>query len=164
MACRASLSAFWLLLSSALAIQPGRLIILRHGQSTWNLENRFTGWTNCPLTAFGEDEARQAARLFVEEEPDCRIDVCYTSLLNRATRSAELFLEEYALAHGEAPPVKPRWRLNERHYGVLTGLNKAETQAQWPNRTALKEWRLSFAGKPPPRISLKRGLTWTMWP
>ena len=137
---------------AAALVRPGRLVLLRHGESLWNKENRFTGWEDVPLTAAGEEEAREAANMLVTEEEDTRIDVVYTSVLCRAIRTSELFVQEYANAHAEAtpPPICTRWRLNERHYGVLQGLDKAETLAAWEDRAALKDWRLSFAGKPPP--------------
>ena len=137
---------------AAALVSPGRLVLLRHGESLWNKENRFTGWEDVPLTAAGEEEAREAANMLVTEQEDTRIDVVYTSVLCRALRTSELFVQEYANAHGEAtpPPICTRWRLNERHYGVLQGLDKAETLAAWKDRAALKDWRLSFAGKPPP--------------
>lgn len=137
----------------AFAAAPGRLILLRHGQSSWNLQNRFTGWEDVPLTPLGEEEALQAADLLLSDAPDIVVDVVYTSVLQRAVRTAELFVERCAAAHSRPLPIRTRWRLNERHYGVLQGLDKAETLERWPDRKALSEWRLSFAGAPPPMTS-----------
>jgi len=101
------------------------LVLLRHGQSTWNLENVFTGWTDVPLTPHGEDEARSAGRLMAEE--GLGFDVVHTSVQRRAIETANLALGEMGL--GWIEEVK-HWRLNERHYGALQGLNKAETAAE----------------------------------
>ena len=87
---------------------PGKLILLRHGQSLWNLENRFTGWEDVPLTALGEEEAREAAALLVTEEPSMKIDVVYSSVLSRCIRTAEIFNEEYSKLHGVSPVSAPR--------------------------------------------------------
>ena len=98
--------------------QPGMLILLRHGQSIWNLENRFTGWANVDLSHQGEREALDAANLLLSE-PELRIDLCYTSVLKRAVRTAEICLDQYELHSPDAgrvrPPIISRWRLNERH-------------------------------------------------
>ena len=98
------------------------LVVLRHGQSTWNLDNRFTGWTDVDLTEQGEEEARSAGRLMKAE--GFVFDVVHTSLLLRAIRTAEIALAEMGL---HWLPVVRNWRLNERHYGALQGLNKKET-------------------------------------
>lgn len=121
-----------------------KLILLRHGQSTWNLENLFSGWTDVPLTEKGEEEARMAGRLIVEEglEPD----VLHTSLLTRATETADLTLEE---AGWTDLPTKRSWRLNERHYGALQGLNKKETAEEHGDEQVLA-WRRSYDTRPPP--------------
>ena len=160
--------------------QPGRLILLRHGQSSWNLENRFTGWEvrpgsrpppdtekyaaptdqppppptpprtpqDVPLTAKGEDEAREASELLLAEID--QIDACYTSVLGRAISTANICLEGWvADGRHELPPLRTRWRLNERHYGALQGLDKAEA-TRTMSGSDLRDWRLSFGGAPPP--------------
>ena len=120
------------------------LILLRHGQSAWNLENRFTGWWDVDLSPAGEAEARQAGRLLAEA--GLLPDVVHTSVLLRAVRTASLALE----AAGRAwVPVRRSWRLNERHYGALTGLDKAETRDRWGEEMFMA-WRRSFATPPPP--------------
>lgn len=119
------------------------MILLRHGQSVWNLENLFTGWTDVGLTPEGEEEARQAAHLMLDEslEPD----VVYTSVLRRATETAEITLEE---AGWEDLPIKRSWRLNERHYGALQGLDKVKTAEKYGDEQVL-EWRRSYSVRPP---------------
>jgi 2,3-bisphosphoglycerate-dependent phosphoglycerate mutase len=97
------------------------LVLVRHGQSTWNLENRFTGWKDVDLTEQGRSEASAAGRLL--READLTFDVAYTSVLTRAIRTLWLMLDELELLW---LPVHRRWQLNERHYGALQGLNKAE--------------------------------------
>ncbi|MFP5332830.1 MAG: phosphoglyceromutase [Acidimicrobiia bacterium] len=119
------------------------LVLLRHGESVWNLENLFTGWTDVDLTLNGEEEARGAGRLMAEEE--IRPDIVHTSLLLRAIRSANLALEEMGMAW---LPVKRHWRLNERHYGALQGLNKAETAAKHGEDQVLI-WRRAYDIAPP---------------
>ena len=121
-----------------------RLILLRHGQSTWNLENLFTGWTDVGLTEHGEQEAREAGRLIVKEGLDP--DILHTSVLVRAIRTAELTVEEMGRQY---LPVRRSWRLNERHYGALQGLNKEETAEQHGAEQVLL-WRRSFDIPPPP--------------
>ena len=101
-----------------------RLVLLRHGQSTWNQENLFTGWTDVGLTTLGEEEARASGRLMVEE--GLRPDILHTSVLVRAIRTAEITLDEMGLQY---LPVRRSWRLNERHYGAFQGLDKKETVA-----------------------------------
>lgn len=120
-----------------------RLILLRHGQSTWNLENLFTGWTDVGLTEQGEEEAREAGRLIVSEglEPG----ILHTSVLVRAIKTAELTLEEMGRQY---LPVRRSWRLNERHYGALQGLNKKETVDQHGAEQVLL-WRRSYDIPPP---------------
>lgn len=132
----------------ALAPGPGKLILLRHGQSSWNLENRFTGWEDVPLTPKGELEAREATELLLAEVD--AIDACYTSVLQRAISTANICLEGWT-ANGQRPmpPMRPRWRLNERHYGALQGLDKSEAMRKMSG-SDLHEWRLSFNGAPPP--------------
>ena len=120
-----------------------RLVLLRHGQSVWNLENRFTGWTDVGLTPQGEDEARQAARLLVAAGYD--FDACLTSVLSRAVATLDLVL---AGLDRLWLPVAKSWRLNERHYGALQGLNKAETAAKY-GEDQVFAWRRSFDTRPP---------------
>jgi 2,3-bisphosphoglycerate-dependent phosphoglycerate mutase len=120
------------------------LVLIRHGQSAWNLENRFTGWWDVDLTAQGVDEARAAGRLMADKGLD--FDRCFTSLQTRAIKTLNLALEEM---HRLWLPVEKDWRLNERHYGGLTGLNKAETAAKHGD-DQVKIWRRSFDVPPPP--------------
>jgi len=122
-----------------------QLILLRHGQSTWNLENLFTGWTDVGLTELGEEEARTAGRLMAEE--GLKPDVMFTSVLKRATETADLALAEAGWAD---IPTTRNWRLNERHYGDLQGLNKKETAAKHGDEQVLI-WRRSY-DIPPPAI------------
>jgi len=120
-----------------------QLVLLRHGESAWNLENRFTGWTDVDLTPHGRAEAHEAARLLAEG--GFTFDVAYTSLLKRAIRTLWIVLDDMDLMW---LPVVRDWRLNERHYGALQGLNKAETAAKYGERQVLL-WRRSYADPPP---------------
>jgi 2,3-bisphosphoglycerate-dependent phosphoglycerate mutase len=120
------------------------LVLLRHGQSRWNEEGRFTGWWDVPLTETGEREAVAAGRLL--EEAGVTVDVVHTSVLTRSIRSAELAL---GAAGRSWVPVRRHWRLNERHYGDLTGLDKAETRRQFGDGQFMM-WRRSFDIPPPP--------------
>jgi 2,3-bisphosphoglycerate-dependent phosphoglycerate mutase len=120
------------------------LVLLRHGESTWNLENRFTGWTDVDLTSKGVGEAHEAARLL--REGGYTFDVCFTSVLKRAIRTLWIVLDDMDLMW---LTVHRSWRLNERHYGALQGLNKAETTAQYGEKQVLV-WRRSYADPPPP--------------
>ena len=120
------------------------LVLLRHGQSTWNLENRFTGWYDCDLSAEGEKEARAAGALLAQER--MAVDVAHTSVLTRAIRTLDLALEELGRLW---VPVHRHWRLNERHYGGLTGLNKAETRDRYGEEQFML-WRRGYATPPPP--------------
>lgn len=120
------------------------VVLLRHGQSTWNAENLFTGWWDCPLSDQGEDEARSAGRLLATAE--VTLDVVHTSLQTRAIRTAELALAEMGLSW---LPVRRHWRLNERHYGDLTGRNKAQTAAKY-GEDQVFTWRRSYDTPPPP--------------
>jgi 2,3-bisphosphoglycerate-dependent phosphoglycerate mutase len=120
-----------------------KLVLLRHGQSTWNLENRFTGWTDVDLTEQGKAEAKKAGELL--KEGGFTFDVVYTSLLKRAIRTMWLALDEMDLLW---LPVYKSWRLNERHYGALQGLNKAETAAEFGDEQ-VKIWRRSYDIPPP---------------
>ncbi len=121
-----------------------KLVLLRHGQSQWNLENRFTGWTDVGLTAQGEAEARSAGRLLRDE--GYGFDIVFTSLQRRAILTADLALDEMDLLW---LPVIRHWRLNERHYGALQGLNKAETAARHGDEQ-VHIWRRSYDIAPPP--------------
>ena len=121
-----------------------KLVLLRHGQSQWNLENRFTGWTDVDLTALGIDEARNAGNLL--EKEGYTFDVAYTSVLKRAVRTLWLVLDDMDLMW---IPVHRSWRLNERHYGALQGLNKQETAAKH-GADQVKIWRRSYDIPPPP--------------
>jgi 2,3-bisphosphoglycerate-dependent phosphoglycerate mutase len=121
-----------------------RLILLRHGQSQWNLENRFTGWVDVDLTAQGEAEARRGGELIAQA--GFKPDVMFTSVLTRAKRTGALALDSAGL---KAVPVVADWRLNERHYGGLTGLNKAET-AEKHGEDQVRIWRRSYDVPPPP--------------
>lgn len=120
------------------------VILLRHGESTWNLENRFTGWTDVPLTERGRGEARRAGRLM--KEAGLVFDGAHASLLSRALWTLFLALDELDLLW---LPVEKSWRLNERHYGALQGLNKAETAAKF-GETQVALWRRSYDLPPPP--------------
>ncbi len=121
-----------------------RLILLRHGQSQWNLENRFTGWVDVDLTAEGEAQARRGGELIARA--GFSPDVMFTSVLTRAKRTGALALDSAGL---KDVPVVEDWRLNERHYGGLTGLNKAET-AEKHGADQVKIWRRSYDVPPPP--------------
>ncbi len=121
-----------------------KLVLLRHGESTWNLENRFTGWTDVDLSPKGLEEAREAARLL--RAGGYSFDVAHTSLLKRAIRTLWITLDGLDLMW---IPVQRHWRLNERHYGALQGLNKAETAHKFGDQQ-VKVWRRSYATPPPP--------------
>jgi len=125
------------------ARQPGTLILLRHGQSTWNLENLFTGWHDVPLSERGISEAIDAGRLI--KEAGLAPDVVHTSLLVRAIETADLALGELERTW---IPVRRSWRLNERHYGALQGLNKAQTAERY-GVDKVKLWRRSYDLRPP---------------
>lgn len=121
-----------------------KLVLIRHGESTWNLENRFTGWTDVDLTPTGVEQAMNAGRLLKSEGYD--FDVAYTSVLKRATRTLWHALDEMDRTW---LPVMHSWRLNERHYGALQGLNKAETAQKYGDEQVLV-WRRSYDTTPPP--------------
>lgn len=121
-----------------------QLILLRHGQSTWNLENLFTGWTDVGLTPLGENEARESGKLMDEE--GLAPDILHTSVLVRAIKTAEVALDVMRLQY---LPVRRSWRLNERHYGALQGLNKKETAERHGDEQVLI-WRRSYDIAPPP--------------
>ena len=120
-----------------------RLVLLRHGQSAWNLENRFTGWTDVDLSAQGIQEARNAGLLLKRE--GYTFDIAFTSVLRRAIRTLWLLQEAMDLMW---IPVVKDWRLNERHYGALQGLNKAEI-AEHYGAEQVHQWRRSFTAQPP---------------
>ncbi len=120
-----------------------KIVLIRHGESTWNLENRFTGWTDVPLTATGVAQARQAGRLLREAGFD--FDVAYTSVLKRAVWTLWHALDEMDRTW---LPVQNDWRLNERHYGALQGLNKADMAKQFGDEQVLV-WRRSYDTPPP---------------
>lgn len=123
-----------------------RLVLIRHGESQWNKENRFTGWVDVDLSEKGRDEAKNAGRLLKRE--GFAFDVVYTSVLKRAIHTLWLALDEMDAAY---LPVQTSWRLNERHYGGLQGLNKAETAAKY-GEEQVKIWRRSY-DTPPPLLS-----------
>ena len=120
-----------------------RLVVVRHGESTWNEENRFTGWTDVDLTEKGRAEAREAGRLM--RAAGFTFDIAFTSVLKRAIRTLGIALDEMDLLW---VPVQKSWRLNERHYGGLQGLNKAETAARHGDQQ-VKIWRRSYDIPPP---------------
>ena len=120
------------------------LVLLRHGESVWNKENRFTGWTDVDLSDTGRDEAREAGRLL--KEGGYAFDLAYTSVLKRAIRTLWIALDSLDQLW---LPVEKHWRLNERHYGALQGLNKAET-AEKHGEAQVKIWRRSYDIPPPP--------------
>ncbi|KPJ81482.1 MAG: phosphoglyceromutase [Gammaproteobacteria bacterium SG8_30] len=123
---------------------PGKLVLVRHGQSLWNLENLFTGWTDVDLTEQGRREALEAGRLLNEE--GFRFDLAFTSVLKRAIRTLWIVLDEMDLMW---IPVERSWRLNERHYGALQGLDKAAT-VEKHGAEQVKIWRRSYDIPPPP--------------
>ena len=122
---------------------PGRLVLVRHGQSAWNLENLFTGWTDVDLTELGRDEARAAGRLLRDQ--GFEFARAFTSVLKRAIRTLWIVLDEMDRMW---IPVERDWRLNERHYGALQGLDKAETTAKY-GAAQVKVWRRSYDIAPP---------------
>jgi len=123
-----------------------KLVLLRHGESTWNKENRFTGWVDCPLSEQGEIEAKSAGMLLKAEGLD--FDVAYTSTLKRAIKTFWIALEEMDQMY---TPIVNNWRFNERHYGALQGLNKQETVYKHGKEQVLV-WRRSY-DIPPPSVT-----------
>ncbi len=121
-----------------------QLVLIRHGQSQWNLENRFTGWWDVDITARGAEEAQAAGRAMRDKGLD--FDLCFTSLQSRAIKTLHLALEEMGRLW---LPVEKHWQLNERHYGGLTGLDKAQTAAKHGD-AQVAVWRRSFDIPPPP--------------
>lgn len=120
-----------------------KVVLVRHGESTWNQENRFTGWTDVDLTQKGIDEARRAGQLL--RENGFEFDIAYTSVLKRAIRTLWIVLDEMDLMW---IPVYRSWRLNERHYGALQGLNKSETATKYGEKQ-VHVWRRSYDIQPP---------------
>ena len=118
------------------------LVLVRHGKSLWNLENRFTGWTDISLSKEGEKEAKLAAKILLEK--NIKIDFAYSSIFRRAFDTGKIILER----SNNETVIEKDWRLNERHYGNLQGLNKAETASRYGNDQLLK-WRRSFKTRPP---------------
>lgn len=144
--------------AEASVVSPGKLIILRHGESAWNAENRFTGWEDTPLTMAGVKEAMNAANVLHDYAPvynsSLSIDVCYTSLLSRSIQTGLWALLRYiTIPWSTGPPPVPSfrttWRLNERHYGALQGVPKSAAKEKLP-KAELQTWRNTFEGKPPP--------------
>ena len=131
-----------------------KLVLLRHGESQWNLENRFTGWTDVDLTKKGESEARQSGQLL--KESGFEFDVIHTSVLKRANDTMDICLKEMGVSNIELAKlygsIHYNWRLNERHYGSLQGLNKAETAAEYGDEQ-VHIWRRSYT-TPPPKLDL----------
>lgn len=121
------------------------LVILRHGESAWNSENRFSGWVDVDLTSKGEDEARSAGELIAKED-ELSLDYVHTSLLSRAVRTADIALASAGISY---LPVRRHWRLNERHYGALQGLNKRETAERYGAEQVLA-WRRGYSTPPDP--------------
>ena len=121
-----------------------KLVLLRHGESQWNLENRFTGWTDIALSENGIIEAQSSGQLL--KDKGYFFDLVYTSVLGRAIETMELCLEAMGI---KDIPIKYHWRLNERHYGALQGLNKAETAQKYGDEQVLI-WRRSYDTPPPP--------------
>ena len=121
----------------------GKLILCRHGQSEWNLENRFTGWADVDLSPKGEQEAKDAGLTLKHEQ--LSFDLAYTSVLKRATRTLWIMLEEMSLTW---IPVINAWELNERHYGALQGLNKSQVAAEY-GEEQVQIWRRSYDTPPP---------------
>ena len=120
-----------------------KLVLLRHGESVWNRDNVFTGWTDVDLSEKGVEEAHNAAKLLLDEK--YQFDVAYTSVLKRAIRTLWIVLDDMELMW---LPVRKSWRLNERHYGALQGLNKAET-AKKEGKEQVHIWRRSYDTPPP---------------
>ena len=120
-----------------------KLVLVRHGQSVWNLENKFTGWTDVPLSEKGIEEAKEAGRIL--KEKDFHFDIAFTSVLKRAEDTLYYILKEMG---EEDIEIKKSWKLNERHYGALQGLNKDETRAKYGTEQVLL-WRRSTDVRPP---------------
>ena len=127
-----------------MALKKNKIVLLRHGESEWNLENRFTGWTNVNLTKTGEEEAEKAGALLQKE--GFNFDLVYTSVLKRAIDTLKICLKKMNI---KEIPINYEWRLNERHYGALQGLNKSETAKKYGNQQVYT-WRRSYDIPPPP--------------
>ena len=115
-----------------------KLVLLRHGESTWNKENRFTGWTDVDLTEKGVEEAKESGQILKKE--GYTFDIVFTNVLKRATKTTDIVLKEMDLTDIN---IEKSWRLNERHYGALQGLNKAEMAEKYGEEQVLK-WRRSY--------------------
>lgn len=124
-----------------------KLVLMRHGESQWNLENRFTGWTDVDLTDLGREQARKAGQMLKDQGYE--FDIAFTSVLKRAIRTLWIALDAMDAMH---LPIHHNWRLNERHYGALQGLNKAETAAEYGDEQVLI-WRRAYAIAPNPLAS-----------
>jgi 2,3-bisphosphoglycerate-dependent phosphoglycerate mutase len=124
-----------------------KLVLMRHGESQWNLENRFTGWTDVDLTDLGREQARKAGQMLKDQGYE--FDIAFTSVLKRAIRTLWIALDAMDTMY---LPIHHNWRLNERHYGALQGLNKAETAAQYGDEQVLI-WRRAYAIAPNPLAS-----------
>jgi 2,3-bisphosphoglycerate-dependent phosphoglycerate mutase len=120
-----------------------KLVLLRHGESTWNKENRFTGWTDVPLTEKGIEQAKEAGKILKKE--NYTFDVAFTNVLKRATDTLDIVLKELGISN---IPIYESWRLNERHYGALQGLNKSETMVKYGEKQ-VHLWRRSYDVRPP---------------
>ncbi|MBK4361519.1 2,3-diphosphoglycerate-dependent phosphoglycerate mutase [Candidatus Hamiltonella defensa] len=125
-----------------------KLILVRHGESEWNKENRFTGWADVDLSEKGRVEAQQAGNLL--KKKGFSFDFAYTSVLRRATHTLSIILD---VLQQQNLPIEKSWRLNERHYGALQGLNKSETAAKYGSEQ-VKQWRRGFSTLPPPALTL----------
>ena len=121
-----------------------KLVLLRHGESTWNKENRFTGWTDVPLTEKGVEEAKDAGKIL--KKGGYTFDVAFTNVLKRAADTLDIVLKELGISN---IPINKSWRLNERHYGALQGLNKAGIMAKYGEKQ-VHLWRRSYDVRPPP--------------
>ncbi|MFA5931668.1 MAG: 2,3-diphosphoglycerate-dependent phosphoglycerate mutase [archaeon] len=119
-----------------------KIVLVRHGESTWNKENKFTGWVDVPLSEKGTQEAKEAGKKLKKE--GFVFDIVFTSVLKRANQTMDLILKEL----NQKPEIKKSWRLNERHYGALQGLNKSETAAKY-GEEQVKIWRRSYDIRPP---------------
>ena len=124
-----------------------KLVLLRHGESQWNLDNKFTGWTDVDLTKKGETEAYKAGRLI--KDNNISFDTVHTSVLKRANKTMEICLDAMGIKNAE---ISYDWRLNERHYGALQGSNKSETALKYGDNQVLI-WRRSYS-TPPPKLEL----------
>ena len=136
------------------SVEMHKVVLLRHGESVWNKENLFTGWTDVDLSDKGRQEAKEAGRLLKEQR--YTFDIAFTSVLKRAIRTLWIGLDEMDLMW---IPIQRDWRLNERHYGALQGLNKAETAAKYGEQQ-VKLWRRSYDIRPPTLEEDRPPLSW----